>query len=194
MVYRPLLSLAILVPILMVDAIIELSLISSMVAFIEGRGAKPWEALDNDGNTFDFPAHPENLVVDQGHTSNGAAGTAFILVGFGGLVVMWLQHRRSRAVSISRPIWNQELMFVRLASHAHRICSLSGLCYPSSACFSPSPHLFIPSSSPTRMMTKRLISTLRRGFAYPSKYPLRSVGTRKLVLGHPESGPSHNQQ
>jgi hypothetical protein len=94
-----LLSLAILVPILMVDAIIELSFISNMVAFLHGRGSKGWEVSYPAGQKFELHGHPVGLLVDQGHTSNGAAGTAFVLIGCGGLLAMWLQHRRTRAVS-----------------------------------------------------------------------------------------------
>ena len=100
MASRPLLSLAVLVPILMVDAIIELSFVSAMVGFLHGRGSKPFEASDLEGGTFEISGTPEKLLENQGHTSNGAAGTAFILIGIGGLLAMWLQHRRTRSVSM----------------------------------------------------------------------------------------------
>lgn len=33
------------------------------------------------------------MMVNQGHTSNGAAGTAFILIGCGGILALWLRNR-----------------------------------------------------------------------------------------------------
>ncbi len=96
---RPLLSLAVLVPVLMVDAIIELSFISAMVGFLKGRGSKSFEVSYPTGEIFELHGTPQNPLENQGHTSNGAAGTAFVLIGIGGLLAIWLQHRRMRAVS-----------------------------------------------------------------------------------------------
>ena len=98
---RPLLSLLVLVPLLMIDAIVELSFVSAMVGFLHGRGSDPFEVLDTIGGTFEISSTPEKLLENQGHTSNGAAGTAFILIGIGGLLAIWLQHRRMRSVSMS---------------------------------------------------------------------------------------------
>ena len=100
MARRPLLSLVVLVPILMIDAIIELSFVSAMVGFLHGRGSKPFKITNTEGRTIDISGTPETLLENQGHTSNGAAGTAFILIGIGGLLAIWLQHRRMRSVSI----------------------------------------------------------------------------------------------
>ncbi|KAK3680716.1 hypothetical protein B0T22DRAFT_531475 [Podospora appendiculata] len=55
---------------LAVDAAISLALVSSML-----RG------------------EPANLFVNQGHTTNGAGGTALIIIGFGGVLALFLENR-----------------------------------------------------------------------------------------------------
>lgn len=44
-------------------------------------------------------AKPKHLLLNEGHTSNGAAGTALILVCFGGFGVLWWVGRREKSVS-----------------------------------------------------------------------------------------------
>ena len=83
----------------MVDAIIEMGLIINMVRFLHARAGKWFDISDPDGSVFEFHGKPHGLLVDQGHTSNGAAGTALVLIGIGGLLVIWLQKRRTRKVS-----------------------------------------------------------------------------------------------
>lgn len=80
---------------LYVDAAISLSLVSSMVAFLHGRGGQPFE-VRRLGSVFDLPGEPAHLLTDHGHTTNAAGGTGVVLVGFGGLLALWLEHR-SRA-------------------------------------------------------------------------------------------------
>lgn len=80
---------------LMIDAIIELSFISSMVAWLHHTAGGDFEVIAPETpDTMSFLLHgkPKGLLVDQGHTSNGAAGTAFILVGLGGILVTVLRH------------------------------------------------------------------------------------------------------
>lgn len=90
---------------LMIDAIIELSFISSMVAWLHRRAGSYFLIYDVDpslhsdpstADTFSLHGKPEYLLVDQGHTSNGAAGTAFVLVGFGGILALALRHRMEK--------------------------------------------------------------------------------------------------
>lgn len=89
----------------MIDAIIELSFISSMVSWLHRRAGSYFLIYDVDpslhsdpstADTFSLHGKPEYMLVDQGHTSNGAAGTAFVLVGFGGILVLALRHRMER--------------------------------------------------------------------------------------------------
>jgi hypothetical protein len=80
---------------LMIDAIIELSFISSMVAWLHHTAGGGFEVIAPETpDTMSFLLHgkPKGLLADQGHTSNGAAGTAFVLVGIGGILVTILRH------------------------------------------------------------------------------------------------------
>lgn len=43
--------------------------------------------------TVQVPGVPATLDVNQGHTSNGAAGTGFVIVGCAGLLALWLRGR-----------------------------------------------------------------------------------------------------
>ncbi|KAF7553241.1 hypothetical protein G7Z17_g3773 [Cylindrodendrum hubeiense] len=77
---------------LMVVSIIELSFISAMVGWLHGTASGTF-AFSFDGSTYELKGEPKNLIVDQGHTSNGAAGTGFILIGLGGFLALWLRSR-----------------------------------------------------------------------------------------------------
>lgn len=80
---------------LMIDAIIELSFISSMVAWLHHTAGGGFEVIAPETpDTMSFLLHgkPKGLLVNQGHTSNGAAGTAFVLVGIGGVIAIILRH------------------------------------------------------------------------------------------------------
>ena len=78
---------------LMVDGIIELGFITSMVRWLHVRAGGHFD-VNYLGETFSLNGKPLGLLVDQGHASNGAAGTAFIVVGFGGLLALYLRHRQ----------------------------------------------------------------------------------------------------
>ena len=82
----------------MIDSIIELSLVSNMVAFLHGRSTHPFEVAYPTGSTFEIKGQPHSLILNQGHTSNGAAGTGFVLIGIGGLIAIWLQKRSMKQV------------------------------------------------------------------------------------------------
>lgn len=77
---------------LMVVSIIELSLISATVGFLSQRAEGTFDVLSG-GSTFPISGKPANLIVDQGHTSNGASGTAFIIIGCCGFLALWLRSR-----------------------------------------------------------------------------------------------------
>ena len=83
---------------LMVDAIIEMAFISSMVRWLHYTAGGEFEVIipeSADKMSFSLHGKPKNLLLNQGHTSNGAAGTAFVLVGLGGILVLTLRHRAS---------------------------------------------------------------------------------------------------
>jgi hypothetical protein len=88
---------------LMIDAIIEVGFIGSMVGYLhQAHNDVPFQINAPQGSfqLFPKPAHP---IVNQGHTSNGAAGTAFVLVGIGGFLVLWHLRRRERKNVTHRP-------------------------------------------------------------------------------------------
>lgn len=94
-----------LLALLMIDAIIELSFISSMVAWLHSTAGGEFEVIApemQDMISFNLHGKPKNLLLDQGHTSNGAAGTAFVLVGLGGILVLTLRHLASTSSKATR--------------------------------------------------------------------------------------------
>ncbi|KAI0177192.1 hypothetical protein BJ166DRAFT_17542 [Pestalotiopsis sp. NC0098] len=80
------------VGLLMVISIIELSFVSSMVGWLHRTASKGFHFI-YDGSTYPLAGTPLNFLVNQGHTSNGAAGTAFILIGLGGILALWIRSR-----------------------------------------------------------------------------------------------------
>ncbi|KAI8964527.1 hypothetical protein F5Y11DRAFT_315923 [Daldinia sp. FL1419] len=85
------LALKLAVGLLMVDSAIELAFVSSMVAWLHRTASKGFDFHYN-GSTYHIAGEPVHLMADQGHTSNGAAGTAFVLIGLGGIVAFLLRH------------------------------------------------------------------------------------------------------
>lgn len=89
------LLLVIAMGLLMIDAAIEMGFLITMVRFLHARAGK-FFTIDAPNGAFDLHGKPRGLIVDQGHTSNGAAGTALILVGILGLLVIWYNNRRMK--------------------------------------------------------------------------------------------------
>lgn len=79
---------------LTIDGIIGLAFLSSMVHWLHARAGEGPFYINDNGNTFPIRVKPLVLAVNQGHASNGAAGTAFIAVGFGGFLALWLRSRQ----------------------------------------------------------------------------------------------------
>ena len=86
---------------LAVDAAITIGLVSNMVSFLHRNGRGPFAVAPADGSPFLLAGEPANLVVNQGHTTNAAGGTALILVGLGGSIALWLERRARKKVSLS---------------------------------------------------------------------------------------------
>jgi len=87
---------------LMIDSLIEVGFVGSTVGYLhKANGGQPFEIVGNGSTVLHLGAKPKHLSVDQGHTSNGAAGTALILVGVFGCIVLWHQNRLNR--SSARP-------------------------------------------------------------------------------------------
>ncbi|KAK6956642.1 hypothetical protein Daesc_001921 [Daldinia eschscholtzii] len=85
------LVLRIAIALLMVDSAIELAFVSSMVAWIHRTASKGFSFNDG-GSTYHLAGEPIHIMTDQGHTSNGAAGTAFVLIGLGGILAFVLRY------------------------------------------------------------------------------------------------------
>lgn len=79
---------------LTIDGIIELAFITSMVRWLHVRSGDGPFLINDNGNVFPIRVKPQTLAVNQGHASNGAAGTAFIVIGFGGFLILWLRSRQ----------------------------------------------------------------------------------------------------
>ncbi|KEF59207.1 uncharacterized protein A1O9_04051 [Exophiala aquamarina CBS 119918] len=92
------LPLLVAIPILMVDGLIEVGFVGSMVGFLHDRAGK-FFTIDAPNGTFDLHGKPKGILADQGHTSNGAAGTAVVLVGILGLIVIFSERRKARKSS-----------------------------------------------------------------------------------------------
>ncbi|KAI1322082.1 hypothetical protein F5Y16DRAFT_413493 [Xylariaceae sp. FL0255] len=76
----------------MIDSIIELSLISSIVAWLNLTASQSeWQFTIADA-TYSVSSLPKKLIVDHSHTTNGAAGTAFVVVALGRLLALCLRH------------------------------------------------------------------------------------------------------
>jgi hypothetical protein len=98
-----LLPLGIALLVLMIDSAIELAFVSSMVGYLHRSGANtyPFDTFATGPNTSSIGylnAKPAGLLLNEGHTSNGAAGTALVLISFGGFLVLWHMRRRERMV------------------------------------------------------------------------------------------------
>lgn len=112
----PRLFLPLTLALLMIDAIIELSFVSSMVAWLHRTAGGSFTIVaPSTSNELSFSLHgkPVGLLVNQGHTSNAAAGTAFVLVGLGGILVLTLRHRaatKGRGVGISKVLYHVWLL------------------------------------------------------------------------------------
>lgn len=96
-----------------IDAAVSLGLVSSMVAFLHSYGGGPFPVAPPNNAPFLIAGEPANLVTDQGHTANAAGGTALILVGFGGVLALWLERRSRKKVRPRQP------PFYLLFSHKH---------------------------------------------------------------------------
>ena len=83
----------------MVDCLIEVAFIGSTVGYLHKDGI--FKVISPNNTHLQLLAKPLDLSVNQGHTSNGAAGTALILVGLLGLLVLSNQPRLERSVSLS---------------------------------------------------------------------------------------------
>lgn len=81
------------VALLFADGIIELGFLSTMVRWVSVTAGAGFRVNGPDGE-FLLAGKPLNFPHDQGHASNGAAGSCFIVVGLGGALALYLRHRQ----------------------------------------------------------------------------------------------------
>lgn len=113
-----LLPLAVALVLLMIDSAIEVALVSSMVGYLHRSGSNQYP-FEYQGTSATVDAKPAQLLLNQGHLSNGAAGTALVVVSFGGFVILWVQRRRKRMVTLLNGRW-LEIQLTRLQNISRR--------------------------------------------------------------------------
>jgi len=89
--------LYIILALLIIDGLTEVAFIGSTVGYLHKD--EVFNVVGPNNTALQLLAKPADLSVNQGHTSNGAAGTAVILVGFLGLLVLLSQRTIERSVS-----------------------------------------------------------------------------------------------
>lgn len=85
---------------LVADAIISLAFLSTMVNFLHTVGGGPYRVTGANGDIFLMHGEPKGLLTNQGHTTNGAGGTAVVLIGFGGLFALIKEHKTRKKVGL----------------------------------------------------------------------------------------------
>ncbi|KAI1181488.1 hypothetical protein F5B17DRAFT_282828 [Nemania serpens] len=88
--------LEIFIILLIIDSVVELALISRMVAWLNRTASQSVWHFTFGGEMYSVSGLPEKLLLDQGHASNGAAGTAAIVAGLGGVLALWLRRISDR--------------------------------------------------------------------------------------------------
>lgn len=96
------------------DGIISLAFLSTMVAFLHTAGSGPFN-VDFQGQIFRMHGEPLNLLTNHGHTTNGAGGTAVVLIGFGGLIALILEHKSRKKYGKSSTVFFVWSIFVFLS-------------------------------------------------------------------------------
>ena len=83
------------IALLTIDALMETAFIATMVSWLHRTAGKGF-LINYQGDQFLLQGKPLGLLADQGHASNGAAGTVYVVIGFGGLLALWLRSRQLR--------------------------------------------------------------------------------------------------
>ncbi|KAK5166044.1 uncharacterized protein LTR77_008305 [Saxophila tyrrhenica] len=79
---------------LLVDSVIELGFIVTTVGWLHGTAGRYGFLINYQGDQFLLAGKPLNLLGDQGHTANGAAGTNIVVICVGGALALFLRHRQ----------------------------------------------------------------------------------------------------
>jgi hypothetical protein len=114
--------------VLMINAIIEQAFISSMVAWLHRFAGGEFNVESARQEFYTLHGKPEHLLLNQGHTTNAAAGTAFVYIGLGGFLAIWLRssaERMSKHTVLTASIYRLWLVGTVLSC----ILTLSALIY-----------------------------------------------------------------
>lgn len=103
-----------LLTLLVADSIIELALIVTTVRY--DHKDHPMNVQGPDGRTVILKGKPLGLWTDQGHSSNGAAGTNLVLVGIIGFLLLTLRRKLARWVRAQDH--GQQAIFLLTKHHA----------------------------------------------------------------------------
>ncbi|PSS05233.1 hypothetical protein BD289DRAFT_478131 [Coniella lustricola] len=90
---RSSLPLKIALAIVLILSALELAFISTTVGYLARLGNTRLASNLDPPNGTTLPSLPTNLSVNQGHTANGAAGTALVIISLGGIVALLLRSR-----------------------------------------------------------------------------------------------------
>lgn len=94
------LPLKISLALVMLASATELSLVTSTVGYLALLSKRTLPATHN-GTTVLVPGLPSHLEVNQGHTANGAAGTGLVVIGWAGVLALWLRSREGYHRSVA---------------------------------------------------------------------------------------------
>ena len=81
------------VAVLTIDALMEMAFIATTVSWLHRVAGKGFY-INYQGDQFLLQGKPLNILLDQGHASNGAAGTIYVAIGFFGALALYLRHRQ----------------------------------------------------------------------------------------------------
>jgi len=85
---------------LMIDSAIEVAFISNTVSYLHQSRGNQYPFDSGNGTSAIINAKPALLLLNEGHISNGAAGTSLVGICFGGFLVLWMQRRREQKVAL----------------------------------------------------------------------------------------------
>ncbi|ERS96968.1 uncharacterized protein SPSK_02689 [Sporothrix schenckii 1099-18] len=102
----PSVALVVALALLTADGVIELGFITSMVSYLHAGAPSgtlvvntPPGTAPGQASTYEIKGKPLGMLVNQGHTSNGAAGSAIVLIGIVGALALY-----ARAKLPGRPL------------------------------------------------------------------------------------------
>ncbi|KAI0399134.1 hypothetical protein F4802DRAFT_603260 [Xylaria palmicola] len=100
---------------LILDSLIELSFISSTISWLDDTARHKIFRFVAYGSKHHLSGLPRHLIVDHADLGNGAAATALVVVGFGGIISIllrnWAQYRKGELAKLCRYFYYLWLAF-----------------------------------------------------------------------------------